>query len=346
MKPKRHPAGRTAIPLALIAVAFLATGPTHAQPTAAPFPPGKPVSLYLGFEPGGGNDQIMRLVARNIGKHLPGNPNVIPRNMPGAGGRRLVGYIYNAAPRDGTELAMVSRAVTTDPLLVDPMLPFSAQDLTWLGAPTGTTDTCIVWHAAKTQSMADLKTVETVIAGTGNEAAQLRMLRLLTGARIRSVVGYPGAPAMNLALERGEADGRCSLSWESIKASMTEWLNAKKIKPIVQFAAERHPELQDVPAIMEFATTERDREALRIILLPTYFGFPFAAPPHLRPEVRTMLRTAFAQTLHDPQFIDEAQKLKLDVRPVRGEDLERAARAAYASSPEAIARAKQLIAPH
>jgi tripartite-type tricarboxylate transporter receptor subunit TctC len=328
------------------ALACLLASPALAQPATAPFPVGKPVSMYLGFEPGGGNDQIMRLIARNIGRHLPGSPSVIPRNMPGAGGRRLVGYLYNSAPRDGTELAMVSRAVTTDPLLVDPMLPFSTQELTWLGAPTGTTDTCVTWHAAKVQSIADLKTTEMVIAGTGNEAAQLRILRHLIGARIRSVVGYPGAPAMNLAMERGEADGRCSLSWESIKASMAEWISTKKIKPIVQFAMARHPELKDVPAIIEFATTELDREALRIILLPTVFGFPFAGPPHLLPDVRDMLRAAFDRMLEDPQFGEEARKIKLAIEPVRGTDLERAVRAAYAASPQAIARAKELIAPN
>jgi tripartite-type tricarboxylate transporter receptor subunit TctC len=266
--------------------------------------------------------------------------------MPGAGGRRLAGHLYNSAPRDGTELAMISRGVTTDPLLVDPMLNFSVQDLTWLGAPTSTTDTCVVWHAAKVQSIADLKTNEMVVAGSGNEAAQLRILRQLVGARIRSVVGYPGAPAMNLAMERGEADGRCSLSWESMKASMADWVAARKIKPIVQFAMERHPELKDVPAIMEFATTELDRAALRVILLPTVFGFPFAAPPQLLPEVRTTLRTAFERMLEDPQFNEEARKMKFDTRPVAGADLERAARAAYASSAEAIARARALIAPN
>jgi tripartite-type tricarboxylate transporter receptor subunit TctC len=334
------------IRIAALALCVAASAPALAQPATAPFPIGKPISMYLGFEAGGGNDQIMRLVARNIGRHLPGNPHVVPRNMPGAGGRRLAGYLYNSAPRDGTELAMISRGVTTDPLLVDPMLNFSVQDLTWLGAPTGTTDTCVVWHTAKVQSIADLKTTEMVVAGSGNEAAQLRILRQLVGARIRSIVGYPGAPAMNLAMERGEADGRCSLSWESMKASMADWVNAKKIKPIVQFAMARNPELKDVPAILEFATTDLDREALRIILLPTVFGFPFAAPPHLSTELRDTLRMAYEQVLQDPQFKEDARKLKLDIKPVRGEELERAARAAYASSPEAIVRAQQLIAPN
>jgi tripartite-type tricarboxylate transporter receptor subunit TctC len=333
------------IRIVALAVCAATSAPALAQPAASPFPIGKPVSMFLGFEAGGGNDQIMRLVARNIGRQLPGSPHVIPRNMPGAGGRRLAGYLYNLAPRDGTELAMISRGVVTDPLLVDPMLNFSVQDLTWLGAPTGTTDTCVVWHSAKVQSIADLKTTEMIVAGSGNEAAQLRILRQLIGARIRSIVGYPGAPAMNLAMERGEADGRCSLSWESMKASMADWVNAKKIKPIVQFAMARHPELKDVPAILEFATNDLDRDALRIILLPTVFGFPFAAPPHLTAEVRDTLRTAYERMLQDPQFNEEARKMKLDISPVRGEDLERAARAAYASSPEAIARAKELIAP-
>jgi tripartite-type tricarboxylate transporter receptor subunit TctC len=127
---------------------------------------------------------------------------------------------------------------------------------------------------------------------------------------------------------------------------MAEWVSSRKIKPIIQFALTRHPELPDVPAIMEFAASDLDRDALRVILLPTFFGFPFAAPPHLLPEVRNLLRTAFERMVEDQQFLEEARKIKLDILPVRGADMERAVRAAYAASPEAITRAKQLIAPN
>jgi protein-S-isoprenylcysteine O-methyltransferase Ste14/tripartite-type tricarboxylate transporter receptor subunit TctC len=317
----------------------------HAQPASAPFPAGKPVSVHVGVAPGGGNDRVMRLVARNIGKYLPGQPNVVARNTPGAGGRRLAGFLFNAAPRDGTELGLLHRGLTTDPLLVDSTLPFKIAELTWIGSPTPTTDTCIVWHSAPVQSVADLKSRELVIAGSGNEAAQVHILARLTRGKIRTVIGYPGGTAMNLAMERGEAGGRCSYSWEAIKAAIPQWVADKKVKPIVQFALQRHPELPDVPLITEFAETELDRQALRVLLTPQVFGFPFAAPPGLLPQVRDILRAAFVRTMQDPQVREEAKKIRLELAPVSGEALERAAREAYSASPAAVARAKELIAP-
>ena len=220
------------------------------------------------------------------------------------------------------------------------------QDLTWLGSPTSTTDTCIVWHTARVQSVEDLMTHELVVAGSGNEAPQLHLLQRLIGAKVRSVIGYPGGAPMNLAMERGEVGGRCSYSWEAIKSAIPDWIRDKKAKPIVQFALTRHPELPDVPLIADFAKTELDRQALRVLMTRQVFGFPFAAPPGLLPEVRDLLRSAFVKTMQDPQVREDALKIKLELAPVAGETLERAARDAYAASPEAIARAKELISPH
>jgi tripartite-type tricarboxylate transporter receptor subunit TctC len=330
---------------AALVVACVAS-PAAAQPVAAPFPAGKAVSIHVGTEPGGTNDQIMRLVARHIGQYLPGKPNVVPRNTPGAGGRRLAGFLYNAAARDGTEIGALQRGLTTDALLIDSAAPFKVPELTWIGSPSGTTDLCVVWHASKVQSIADIQKTEMVIAGSGNEATQVLILQRLTGGKVRTVIGYPGGSAINLALERGEADGRCSLSWEALKSNYPEWVSDKKVKPIVQFAFARHPELADVPLIGDLARSAIDKEALGVLLLPQAFGFPFAAPPGLLPEVTDMLRTAFQQTLRDPQLIEEAKKIKLELQPVRGEDLQRLAREAYAASPQTIARAKELIAPN
>jgi len=333
---------------ALIAAAWILAiaGPAHAQPAAAPFPVGKVVSIHVGTDPGGTNDLVMRMVARHIGKYLPGRPNVVPRNTQGAGGKRLATLLSNTAARDGTELGVIQRSVTTDQLLVDATLPFRMQDLTWIGTPTGTTDTCIVWHKARVQSLTDLQTTELILAGTGNETAQALVLQRLTGGRIRVVLGYPGGASMNIALERGEADGRCSLSWEAIKSNYPDWLRDRKVKVLVQFALARAPDLPDVPLISDLAKTAIDREALAVILLPQAFGFPFAAPPGLLPEVAAMLREAFAQTMRDPQVIEEAHKIKMELRPVRGEELSRLIRDAYAASPETIARARALIAPN
>jgi tripartite-type tricarboxylate transporter receptor subunit TctC len=332
--------------LSIAAALVFACGGAAAQPAAAPFSVGKAVSLHVGTEAGGTNDQIMRIVARHLGKYLPGNPTVVPRNTPGAGGRRLAALLSNTAPRDGTELGVLQRGITTDGLLIDSPLPFKVPDLTWIGTPSGTTDLCVVWHGARVQNVADIQKTELVIAGTGNEATQVLILQRLTGGKVRTVIGYPGGAAINLALERGEADGRCSVSWEALRSNYPEWVAEKKVRPLVQFAFARHPELPDVPLIGDLAKTAIDREALGILLLPQAFGFPFAAPPGLLPEVTAMLRTAFAQTMRDPQLIEEAQRIKLELMPVHGEELQRRVRAAYAAPPGTIAHAKQLIAPN
>jgi tripartite-type tricarboxylate transporter receptor subunit TctC len=322
------------------------TAPAVAQPAATPFPSGKPVAIHVGATPGGGNDNVMRLVARHIGKYLPGNPNVVARNTPGAGGRRLAGLIANTAPRDGSELALLHRGLVTEQILGEHALPFKLQDLTWIGTPTSTTDTCIVWHGAGVQRLEDLKTRELVIAGTGNEAPQLLLLQRLLGAKIRSVIGYPGGAPMNLAMERGEVGGRCSYSWEAIKSAIGDWVRDKKVRPIVQFALTRHRELPDVPLIIDYASNDLDRQALRLLMTPQVFGFPFAAPPGLLPEVRDLLLTAFTKTMADPQVAEDGKKLRLELAPVAGETLQRAAHEAESASPEVVARAKALVAPN
>jgi tripartite-type tricarboxylate transporter receptor subunit TctC len=331
---------------AMLAACATLTAQAVAQPTAAPFPAGKPVSMHVGVNPGGGNDQIMRLVARHIGNHLPGTPNVVARNTPGAGGRRLAGLLYNTLPRDGTELAMLHRGLVTEQLLGDTALPFKLQQMTWLGTPSSTTDTCIVWHSGRVQKIADLAQHELVIAGDGNEAWQVNILQRLLGGKVRTVLGYPGGTAMNLALERGEAGGRCAYSWQALKAAIPDWLRDKKVWPIVQFAPTRHPELPDVPLIMDFAKTELDRQALGLLVAPQLFGFPFVAPPGLLPEVRDLLRDAFDRAVQDPRFKEDAAKLRLELDPGKGEALERIVQQIYQATPEVIERAKALIAPH
>lgn len=330
----------------LVMLACATSQQAMAQPAATPFPIGKPVSMHVGVNPGGGNDQIMRLVARHIGNHLPGQPNVVAKNTPGAGGRRLAGLLANTAPRDGSEMGMLHRGQVNEQLVGDIVLPFKLQDLTWLGTPSSTTDTCIVWHTARAQSVAEMQEHELVVAGDGNEGWQVNLLQRLAGAKIRAVTGYPGGTAMNLAMEREEAGGRCGYSWQALKAAVPEWVRDRKVRPVVQFALTKHPELTGVPLIFDYARSDLDRQALHLLMAPQVFGFPFVAPPGLLPEVRDMLRLAFDQTMQDTRFRDDAQKIRLELDPGKGAALERVAREIYASSPETIARAKQLIAPN
>jgi len=332
---------RRSLPALTLATALAAT-----TAWAQPFPSGKPVSIHVGADAGGANDLVMRLVARHIGKYLPGRPTVIPRNTPGAGGKRLATFLYNSAARDGTELGVIPRSVLVDQLLPDPSSPFQMHEMTWIGTPTSTTDTCIVWHKARVQSLADLQTHELVIAGTGNELTLVTILQRLTGGKVRVVAGYPGGGAMNIALERGEADGRCGISWEALKTNNAEWLRERKVKVLIQNARTRNPELPDVPLVTDLAQTAIDRAALAILQVPQAFGFPFLAPPALMPEVALMLRNAFAQTMSDPQVTEEAARIRIELRPTRGEELQRLILEAHAASPETVARARALIAPN
>ena len=318
---------------------FTATG-ALAQGTE---PPIRTLSLHVGTVAGGTNDMLMRLVGRHIGKHLPGNPSVVPKNMPGAGGRKLAAYLFHQAPANGSELGVFQRAVTTDPLLVDPKLLFEIPKFTWIGSPSSTTDICAVWHTSPVQSVEDLTKTELILAGSGGETAQMNLVRLLLGGKMKSIIGYQGGAEMMLALQRGEAHGRCALSWEASKTQYKQMLDDKQFKPIVQFALTKAADLPHVPLITDYAKTELDRQALEIILAPQEVGFPFVGPPGLTPAMTTLLRKSFVDSMTDPELIADANKLSFELRPVSGEHLEQRLKAVYAFPPAVVARAKELI---
>lgn len=334
---------RRAVPsLAVTALCAAVAWPAAAQPAAAPFPAGKTVTISVGVAPGGTNDMLMRMVAHYIGKYLPGNPKVVARNMPGAGGRNLAAYLYAQAPRNGTEFAALQRAITTDRLIGDPNLPFNPVEFTWLGSPSRTTDICLAWHATTFHTLDDLRAREFIIAASGSSERNIFILQQLTDFKIRSIIGYPGGSEQNLALERGEVHGRCSLAWESLKSSYADWVKEKKVRVLLQFAFSTHPDLVGVPLISDLATNDTDRQALEILMAAGNAGYPFAGPPGLLPEVRDMLRDAYAKTLADPALIDEAKRVKFDLNPISGAEIQRVVERVHAATPQAIERAKQL----
>lgn len=326
-------------------VSAFVSGRAHAQPAAAPFPAGKPVSIYVGTAPGGTNDQIMRIVARHIGKYLPGNPTIIPRNMPGAGGRQVASYLTSQAPRDGTEFANFLRGIVLDPMLLDPKLTYRPNDLLWLGSPSGSTDLCMSWHTSRFKTLEDARKQQMIIAAVGAETVRIGLLQKLTGIDLKVVTGYPGGSQANLAVERGEADSRCGASWEAIKSNYPAWIKETPVNILLQFALKRHPELQHVPTIAEFARNDLDRDALKVLLLPQTMGFPFAAPPGLLPEVQAMLREAFDKVWKDAGFLEDAARFQLDVFPISGAELQDLVKDAFTASAEAIQHAKNLVEP-
>ena len=314
-------------------------------PSAAPYPAGKPVSLYVGTDAGGTTDLIMRMVSRHIGKHLPGNPNVVAKNMPGAGSRKFATYLYSQAPRDGTEWGIAQRQTVTDPLISDPTLPFRMEELVYIGSPSATTEVCFVWHTTPFQTIDDIKKTQLVLASTSSSERNSYILEQLTGAKIKTVVGYTGGNDMMLAIERGEVHGRCSLSWEALKSNYREWIAGNKIRVLLQFSFNKHSDLPNVPVITDMATNPDDRQALEILMAPSDIGYPFMAPPGILPEVRDTLRKAFDDTMKDPAFVAEAEKVKFELYPIDGAKLQTMVDRLYKVSPAVIERAKKLGTP-
>src|SRR5262245_60625272 len=286
--------------LAGLGLAAGLAAPAHAD-AVSDFYKDKTVTLIAGYSAGGGFDRYSRILANHLGRHSPGQPKVIVQNMPGAGSTRAASHLYNVAAKDGSVIALV-RAPVIEPL-VNSGANFEATKFTWLGSGASDLTVCALLGNPKVRTMADALTTQFTLGGLGpgsDEDMYSKILRKLFGLKIHLVTGYPGGAEMILAVERGELDGRCGWAYSSIKISKPDWIADKKIKILNVLALERSPELPDVPAIMEFATTERQKQIFRFILNAQTLGRPFAAPPGIPPDRAAALRKAFDDTMADP----------------------------------------------
>jgi tripartite-type tricarboxylate transporter receptor subunit TctC len=314
-----------------VACALLSFG-ARAQ-TPAEFYRGKQVSLYVGFSAGGTYDVYARAIARHLGKHIPGNPSVIPRNMEGAGSLRLANYIDQIAPRDGTAVATIGRATVAAPLFEVAAAHYDPRRFSWLGSANDEVAICAAWHTSGITRFDDLKTKEYAFGATGptEEAVQIyKAMNALFGTKIRIVSGYPGGNQINLAIERGEIHGRCSLSWSSVKASLPHWIEGKLFRPLMQVAAAKHADLPDVPLIAELARDEETRNIVRFLVARQVIGRPYFGPPDVPADRAAALRKAFIDMLNDSEFLAEADKTKLEINPVPAERIEDLLRELYA----------------
>jgi tripartite-type tricarboxylate transporter receptor subunit TctC len=306
---------------------------------------GKEITLYVGSPAGGPYDAYARLFARHLGRNIPGNPGVVVQNMPGASGRRLMGFMYNLAPKDGTAIAAPQRAVAFDPLLgVDSL--FDATKLTWLGSANQETNVCIIWHTSRIMSFANLLQREMVV-GTGGPSSTdtiyPNLLNFLFGTRIKVVGGYKGAPETHIAMERGEVDGRCGISWDTLVSLNADWLAEKKVRLLVQLALSKEPNLPDVPWVFDLAKTEEERQILTFWMAPNKMGRPFLAPPGLPEERAALLRQGFAATLKDPDLLAEAARMNLAVAGIDGAQVAALIAQVYAT-PKAVVEKAALAA--
>jgi len=320
------------------------TRPAHGE-SAEDFYKSHALSIVIGFPPASAYDLYGRAVGRHIGKHIPGNPTVVPVNKPGASSLLAANYIYSIAPKDGSTIGIFNRTAPIAPLLGNAGSKFDARKFTWLGSVGNEISVCVAWHTAAVKTWDDLLTKDFVAAAAGlstDTGVFALVLKNLFGARIKIVSGYAGGAEMSKAIEAGEVDGRCGWSWSGVKASKPYWLDEKKINVLVQLGLQKSGDLPSVPLITELAKSEEQRQILKLVFSPQEFAWPFVAPPDLPEDRKQMLRAAFDATLRDAEFLDDAKRTALEVSPVSGPAVEALIDELYRTPEPIAAKVRQI----
>jgi tripartite-type tricarboxylate transporter receptor subunit TctC len=302
----------------------LASGLCHAQ-TAAEFYGRTSVRLLISADPGGSYDSNARLVARHLGKHIPGNPRIVAEQMVGASGRIAANYLYNVAPKDGSVIALVQQSVPMGQVTGEPGVQYDAGRFNWIGSPILLDDVLVVWHATGVRTMEDAKKKEVVIGATsttGTNYLYPKITNELLGTKFKIVTGYQGATPIKLALERGEVEGHGSNPWSDWKVTKPDWVRDKKIIPLMQMSLEKHPDLPDVPLLIDLATNPEVKAVFELMSITADIGRPFVTAPGVPTERVAVLREAFAKTMQDTDFLADAAKANIDIKLIDGHELE------------------------
>lgn len=312
---------KMSIAAAVVGAGLFSIAATAAEATG--FYKGKKVTLYIGFGAGGGYDTYARLAARHLGNHLPGQPNIVPVNMPGAGGMKAANYLYAVAPKDGTSLGVVSDAAALEQVLGTPGIEFDASKFNWIGRLTSSTTVYFTWHTSPSKTFDIIRERETIVAsaGRGITAYLPRALNRLAGAKFKLVTGFSGSRESLLALERGEVEAGYGL-WSQVKVRQAEWLRDNKINLIFVATARRISDLPKVPSVVELAPDEASKRILKTLVSTGEVGRAILTTPGVPGDRVVTLRAAFKAMLQDPAFLKDAKKSKLKIEPLRGEELQ------------------------
>lgn len=332
----------------LLAVALCAAGGLAQAQGVEDFYRGKNVDMYVGFSSGGGYDVYARLIARHMGRHIPGSPNIVVKNMEGAGSVRLANWLYAIAPKDGTVMGMFARGVPLDPLFGNPGPQFKdGSAFSYIGSANNEVSVCGIEAKAGIKRFSDLFEKDLIVGGfgAGTESEQhVKLSNAVLGTRFKLVKGYPGGNDVNLALSRGEVQGRCGWSWTSIRgAEQMKQIQDGSLLIIVQNSLEKHADLPDVPLIMDFVKTEDQRKMLSLVLAPQRMGRPFFAPPGIPADRLAALQKAFMETMVDPEFVQAADKMQLEISPISGAEMEGIIKDAYRVDAELVKRTGDAI---
>ena len=315
---------KRALAVVLCGSALAAGHAARAEETS--FYAGKTITVLIGYAAGGTYDATARLLARHMGKHIPGHPNIVAENLPGSGGIKTILHLYEVAPRDGTMLGMLARSYPIEPAFNPSQAKYDPRRFNPIGSTSQEVSVGVVWHTHGVKTIQDIMATPITVGATGatdDTGRFAALFKKLTGANIKIVTGYPGGNDVTMAMEKGEVDGRFGWSWGSLKSRAKNWLDEKKINLIVQMAVQKAPDLPDTPLIMDLAKTELDRQALEMVFSPQTTAWPLVAPPAVPADRVAILRRAFDETLKDPAFLAEAEKMRIDVGPVSGEEMQK-----------------------
>ena len=306
---------------------------------------GKTINIVVGFTPGGGYDMYARLLSRVFGASLPGRPNVVVQNMPGAGGLVAMNYICNVAPKDGTTVGIVLPSVGVYQKLYPGEVHYDVEKVNWVGRITSNTPIQYTWHTSKFRTVNDMKGRQVLVAGTGATSPSMvvpLILNAFADTKFKVISGYPGGNESRLALERGEVEA-ISSNWSTVKDDRNGWLRDNKLIVTLQYGTKRHPELAEIPAIVELVKTEDQRRILGFFASADEIGVAVVAPPFLEPSVVASLREAFMTSMRDTALVDEARRLTLDLDVLPGDELQKISSDALATPAPLIAQLKKII---
>jgi tripartite-type tricarboxylate transporter receptor subunit TctC len=338
-----HPVRRARAWLAAILACALAA-PAAAQ-SADDFYRGRSINMIIGFDVGGGYDIYARLGARYLGYQVSGQPKVVPQNMPGAGGLAAMNYLYKVAAKDGSVIGATHSNIALGQIMGGKNIEYDARGFNWLGRMTSTIDVHYVWHTSQTVTFDDLKTRETVAAGTGpssNSVIFPKLLNAIAGTKIKLISGFKGTNEANLAMQRGEVE-MVDKPWEGVKSENGDWLRDKQIRLIVQYGVNRHHDLPDLPTIVERMQTEEQKQIVRLFVSTSEIGRTMVMPPGVPKERVAALRDGFTKMTKDPALLAEAKKMNLDLDPLSGAELQRLVTSMFELKPDVVAHARAIF---
>jgi tripartite-type tricarboxylate transporter receptor subunit TctC len=337
---------RVFVAIAMLPIAAGVSWMPAAAADVADFYRGKNLRIFVGYGPGTGYDVYARLLGRHITRHIPGNPGVVIQNMPGAASLTMTNYLYNVAPRDGSAIGTPARWNLTEPLYGSPNARYDAKKFAMIGSMNREVATCFSWHTTGIGSIETAMKRDVLVGSTGATGTSYQfptLLNALIGTKFKVISGYSDSGAIGLAMERGELEGYCSFTWGSIKSARPQWIEKKLINIVLQLTLRKHPELAHVPLVTTYAKDEAARQAFALAFADQEIARPVVAPPGVPADRAAALRKAFAATMKDKAFIEDAARMNIDIDVADAKETEAVLTQIYATPAAIVERVKTIV---